>query len=215
MWFLYLDESGDLGFDFVNKKPSKFFTITILAIQGVDKNRQLIKAINETLHRKLNHTNRKKRLVYELKGSSTAFEIKKYFYELVKNLPFAIFSLTLNKKRVFEKLTRDKERVYNYIARLVLDKIKFENAAVQVELIVDKSKGKWEIKEFNDYIINQLKARIDPKVPLNIKHENSIAYKGIQAVDLFSWGIFRCYEKKDNAWFNAFKKKIKFNEQYL
>ncbi len=27
MWNLYLDESGDLGFDFVNKKPSKFFTI--------------------------------------------------------------------------------------------------------------------------------------------------------------------------------------------
>lgn len=25
MWYLYLDESGDLGFDFVNSKPSKFF----------------------------------------------------------------------------------------------------------------------------------------------------------------------------------------------
>ena len=24
MWYLYLDESGDLGFDFVNKKPSRF-----------------------------------------------------------------------------------------------------------------------------------------------------------------------------------------------
>ncbi len=34
MWYLYLDESGDLGFDFVNKKPSKFFTITILVIKG-------------------------------------------------------------------------------------------------------------------------------------------------------------------------------------
>lgn len=30
MWYLYLDESGDLGFDFVNKKPSKFFTVSIL-----------------------------------------------------------------------------------------------------------------------------------------------------------------------------------------
>lgn len=35
MWFLYLDESGDLGFDFVNKKPSKFFTIAILEIKSV------------------------------------------------------------------------------------------------------------------------------------------------------------------------------------
>lgn len=27
--YLYLDESGDLGFDFENKKPSRFFVITI------------------------------------------------------------------------------------------------------------------------------------------------------------------------------------------
>lgn len=32
MWFLYLDESGDLGFDLVNKKSSKFFTVAILAV---------------------------------------------------------------------------------------------------------------------------------------------------------------------------------------
>lgn len=25
MWYLYLDESGDLGFDFVNKKTIKVF----------------------------------------------------------------------------------------------------------------------------------------------------------------------------------------------
>lgn len=29
MWLLYLDESGDLGFDFVNKRPSNHFTITM------------------------------------------------------------------------------------------------------------------------------------------------------------------------------------------
>jgi len=44
MWYLYLDESGDLGFDFINKKPSKFFTVTILAIRG-QNNKQLLKAV--------------------------------------------------------------------------------------------------------------------------------------------------------------------------
>ena len=33
MLFLYLDESGDLGFDFVNKKPSRYFVVTVLAVQ--------------------------------------------------------------------------------------------------------------------------------------------------------------------------------------
>jgi hypothetical protein len=215
MWFLYLDESGDLGFDFVNKRPSKFFTVAIVAIQGVDRNRQLINAVKKTLRRKLNNKRARKRVVSELKGAASTLEIKRYFYEQVKDVPFAVFSLTLNKKRVYEKLTREKERVYNYVARLVLDQIKFENAAVQVELIVDKCKGKWEIKEFNSYIENQLKARLDPKVPLNIRHEDSTVYKGIQAADLFSWGIFRTYERKDSSWFDLFKKKVRFNEQYL
>ncbi|MBU0629927.1 MAG: DUF3800 domain-containing protein [Candidatus Margulisbacteria bacterium] len=211
MWYLYLDESGDLGFDFVNKKPSKYFTIAILAIQGVDNNRQLINAVKKTLDRKLNG----KRVVLELKGSSSVIEIKKYFYKLIENIPFAIFSLSLNKKRVYESLTREKERVYNYVARKVLDQIHFEKAAVQVNLIADKCKGKREIKEFNRYIEAQLRGRLNPKVPLNIRHADSTAYKGIQAADLFSWGIFRSYERKDFSWYDLFKKKVRFNEQYL
>jgi hypothetical protein len=43
-----LDESGDLGFDFVNKKPSKFFTITVLAVRD-DNQRKLAKAVKITL----------------------------------------------------------------------------------------------------------------------------------------------------------------------
>jgi len=35
MWYLYLDESGDLGFDFANKRSSIFFTITILLVKGI------------------------------------------------------------------------------------------------------------------------------------------------------------------------------------
>ena len=35
------------------------------------------------------------------------------------------------------------------------------------------------------------------------------------AVDLFSWGIFRKYEKKDLKWFEIFREKVAFEEQYL
>ncbi|OGC25039.1 hypothetical protein A2310_00010 [candidate division WOR-1 bacterium RIFOXYB2_FULL_37_13] len=215
MWFLYLDESGDLGFDFVNRKPSKFFTITILAIKGIDNNRELINCVKKVLKRKLNNKKNKKRFIQELKGVTTNFGIKKYFYELIKDLPFAIFSLTLNKKRVYSKLIDEKERIYNYIARKVLDEIKFENANNQVDLIVDKSKGTEQIKDFNAYIVGHLQARLNPKVFLNILHVNSWNSKGIQAVDLFSWGIFRSYEKQDFGWLNVFKNKVKFNEQFL
>ncbi|MFH1504089.1 MAG: DUF3800 domain-containing protein [Candidatus Omnitrophota bacterium] len=204
MFYLYLDESGDLGFDFVNKKPSKFFTITILTINGIDKNRALINAVKRTLKRKLKMKKLKRKASPELKGYKTSLEVKKYFYRQISGSNFRLYSLTLNKKRLYEKLTKEKERVYNYLARLVLEKVPFEKATTRVELIVDKSKSRPEIKEFNSYIVGQVQSRLDPKVPLDIYHYLSHENLGLQAVDIFCWGIFRKYENKDFSWFNVF-----------
>ena len=205
-----------MGFDFVNKKPSKFFTVTILALSCRDANRQLIKAAKITLRRKLNKAKHQKRIVYELKGTGTTIEVKKYFFEKVKNIKFGIYSITLNKKRVFERLAKDKSRVYNYISRRVLDKIPFEkNDGDRVELIMDRSMAKPEIAEFNSYIRRQLEGRLSPNTPLDIYHWLSHENFGLQAADLFCWGIFQKYERKNEEWFNVFAKKVLFDEQFL
>ena len=204
MWHLYLDESGDLGFDFVNKKPSKFFTICVLALSSTQRNRQLAKEVRLTLRRKLNPQGKRRRIVNELKGNSTTLEIKQYFYQRVQPIQFGLYSITLNKRRVYERLTHEKERVYNWISRKVLDAIPFEKAGTRVELIVDKSKGKPEIREFNSYIIGQLKARLDPQVPLDIHHRRSHEVPGLGAVDLFCWGIFQKHERGRTDWYDVF-----------
>lgn len=160
MWHLYLDESGDLGFDFANKKPSKFFTITILAISNDKDNRNLINAVKRTIRKKLNPKNKNK--IHELKGNSTTLEIKQYFYKQLKDINCGIYSVTLNKKRLFEHLSKDKDRVYNFITRQVIDRIPFEEFSENaIELMVDKSKSRPEIEEFNLYIKRQLEARIN------------------------------------------------------
>ncbi len=216
MWYLYLDESGDLGFDFINKKPSKFFTISILALSSQLANRQLINAVKKTLRRKLNRKRNKKRIVHELKGSSTTFAVKEYFYSQVKEIKFGIYSITLNKKRVYEQLSKEKDRVYNFIARKVLDQIPFElSGGTRIKLVVDKSKGKLGIREFNKYVEKQLGARIDPKTPLDIYHWDSQNTPGLQAADLFTWGIYQKYEKGKRDWFKLFEEKINFDDLYL
>jgi len=73
MWYLYLDESGDLGFDFANKKSSNFFTITILLVKGIENNRALVNAVKKTIKRKLNPKGNRRRIVEELKGQKTTF----------------------------------------------------------------------------------------------------------------------------------------------
>ena len=215
MWYLYLDESGDLGFDFVNKKPSKFFTITILVIKGNVENRLLFKAVKKTLRRRLNPRGKRKRIVAELKGTKTTLEIKKYFYEQVKSLNFNIYAIALNKRRLYEYLIKNKSRVYNFIARNVLDQISFKEAKIKVELIIDKSKSKPEIVEFNGYIRRQLEAELDPKIPLNIYHFSSIESGGLQAADMFSYGIFEKHERRRMDWLNIFKEKLMYDSVYL
>lgn len=211
MWFLYLDESGDLGFDFFNKKPSRHLTVSILVVDGTENNRALINAVKKTLKRKLCLKNRDG----ELKGAKTRLEIKKYFYKLAQQIPFLIFAVTLNKRRVYDSLSQDKSRVYNFISRLVVDKIPFEKANIRVSLVVDRSKSKSEMEDFNQYILNAVKGRLDPSVPLDIRHESSHHNLGLQPADLFSWGIFRKYESKDSAWFDIFKEKVRFETLYL
>lgn len=215
MWYIYLDESGDLGFDFVNKKPSKFFTITILVIKGNIENRLLFKAVKKTLRRRLNPRGKRKRIVAELKGTKTTLEVKKYFYEQVKSLNFNIYAITLNKRRLYEYLIKNKSRVYNFIARNVLDQISFKEAKIKVELIIDKSKSKPEIVEFNSYIRRQLEAELDPKIPLNIYHFSSIESGGLQAADMFSYGIFEKHERRRMDWLNIFKEKVIYDSVYL
>jgi len=217
MWFLYLDESGDLGFDFVNKHPSKFFTITILAVHGKQNNRQLAKAVRKTLDRKLNPKRKRRRIVDEMKGTKTTLPVKQYFLRKLEenNVPFALFSLTIDKRKVYDRLTREKERVYNYLARKLLDTIRFENANTRVYLYIDKSKSKPEIADFNQYIKRHIQARLDPNVPLNIFHGDSCLHPGLQAVDLFCWGIFRQYERGLTDWYDCYKKRVKLDELFL
>lgn len=214
MWYLYLDESGDLGFDFVNKKPSKFFTVSVLALSSRHANRQLIKQVKTVLKRKLKVSAKKP--IVELKASKTTLDIKRYFYGRVKDIKFGIYSITLNKKKVYERLIQNKPRVYNYIARKVLDEIPFEkNNGARVELILDKCMAKPEIREFNTYIRRELESRLPPTVPLDISHLLSHENYGLQAADLFCYGVFQKYERGKLEWYDVYKSKIQFDEQFL
>ena len=47
-------------------------------------------------------------MVLELKGTKTIFTIKEYFFKQIKDLDFGIYSLVLNKRRVYEYLIKEK-----------------------------------------------------------------------------------------------------------
>ncbi|MEW6619295.1 MAG: DUF3800 domain-containing protein [bacterium] len=214
MLYLYLDESGDLGFDFSKPKTTGYFIITLLVIESGFVIRNIEKAVARTLKSKVNYV-RKKNISLELKGSKTSIGTKRYFYRQIKNDPFSLYVVVFNKKKVPETLRKDKERLYNYLARLIIERCPLKKASSRIIITLDRCKTKEEQRTFDAYLLYQLEGSLSPKVKLNVFHLDSKTSKGLQAVDLFCWGIFRKYENKNLDWYEIFKEKICFEEENL
>lgn len=215
--YIYLDESGDLGFDFSKAKTSRYFVITLLVCHSKQVQDGFKTAVNRTLKNKLNHKKINKREVVELKGSHTTLQIKQYFAKQLPKDGWDIYSVTLNKARTQEHLRTHtgKKRLYNYLARFILEKVTFPSDVPMVSLIVDRCKNKEEIKDFNIYMANHLEALLPLNARLAIDHLSSEENTGLQAVDLFCWGIARKDDVNETEWFDCYRDKVRFDKIYL
>ncbi|MBM4055750.1 MAG: DUF3800 domain-containing protein [Planctomycetes bacterium] len=74
---IFLDESGDLGFDFRKRKTTKKFVITLLVCNSDAARKEFTKAVMRTLKNKLNQKKKNSRQITELKGINTTLEIKR------------------------------------------------------------------------------------------------------------------------------------------
>jgi hypothetical protein len=203
---IYLDESGDLGCDFENKSPSNYFVISALVCKDAVMDKQLQKAISRTIKNKLGVK------ANELKGTKTELKIKTYFLVQLQKLAvrdFEIYAVIVDKRKLPKTDTKNKSYLYNQITSMLLQQITTQDVSA-VTLIVDKSKNKYGMKIFDDYIKRQLNVEI----PFFIHHYSSSASRGLQAVDLFCWGIYRKYEHQDAEWYQAYKSMIICEKEY-
>lgn len=214
---IFLDESGDLGFDWNKNKTSHQFIIILLICDNKSTLKGFRLAIKRTLKNKLNHRKRNKRVINELKGQKTSLSIKQYFYKHAPKTGWSLYSVTLNKQRVDKKLQSrtGKKKLYNFLARFLLEQVVFPQDVTAVTLVVDRCKNTDEIKDFNQYVENQLQALLPLNTHLHISHEASHENPGLQAVDMFCWGIARKDSRNDRGWYEHFRDKIHFETIYL
>ncbi len=102
MW-IFLDESGDLGFDLCKKGISPYFAITILVCDHKQAYDKIKTAVRRTLKNKLNNRKNNKRVIQNLKGEATATGIKKYFLSNFPEDGWRLNAVKIQKK--FEILT--------------------------------------------------------------------------------------------------------------
>jgi hypothetical protein len=206
---IFLDESGDLGFEFSKQGTSQHFVVTLLLTGTEEARKALEKAVERTIRNKVRRRKKRKIPTLELKGTNTSLEVKQYFYRQVSDVDFALYAIILNKRRVYAYLAKEKERLYNYVARRIIEKIPLHTANDQVILTLDKRKNQNDQQELNRYLSFQLQGLLPLHVPLEIFPIGSHESKGIQAVDLLCWGIFRKYEAGDLTWYQSFREKIR------
>ncbi len=216
--FLYLDESGDLGFNFCNRKTSRYLVIGLLVfpdgIAGVAAHTAMLKAVKRTLKNKL------PKYTAELKGNKLSLAIKKYFLKGVKEQEnWRLYMAIADKKAWLSYHSNQDNKVkkkilYDEIAKRLFFHVDNLETASNIDLIIDCSKNKNEILAFDDAINAALAKRLSKNSRLSIRHRSSQEEAGLQAIDLFCSGVSKKYEQGDIAWYKEFSTKIAVEIEY-
>ncbi len=198
--YIYLDESGDLGFD---KKSSNHIVIALLITKNPFKVERCIKKIRQ---RKLK---KKLKELPEIKFNKSNDIIRKKTLSCITKEPIELAYIVLDKNRVSPSRQNPKQKIYNFITGYLMRNLPYENTT-KLELIVDKRISNKVVRtDFDRYVREKTGFKVD------ISHENSEYNKCLQATDFIAGAIFRKYESNDSRFYNLIKDRIKISEHLL
>lgn len=192
MKYIYIDESGDLG---SKKSSSEYF---VLAGIMVSKPKKLDNLIKNTYRKHKNV-----RDMNEIKGTTTPKNVKKDILTRLNNIDYQAFIIVFDKQNMYKiNYDQDVNLLYDILASQLAKTIPINEKTI---IILDKTKNKNQIDDFNRLFNDKL---INPKkYPVEIKHVNSVNYKGLQVADLISWSTFQSVERKNNEFIKIVENK--------
>lgn len=202
MPIIFLDESGDMGFDFTKPKTSKYFVVTCLI---VDKKRPIEK-IPRKIMRDFTPSERKRHGGCLHAYKETDRTRMKLLNELATK-EVSIVSIYLNKQKVYTQLQDEKHLLYNFVTNILLDRLsrsaQFKNRE-SVELIASKRETNKLLNDnFSSYIENKL--RDNHRVAIEVTIRTPQQEKGLQVADFACWAIYRNREHGDDTYYNVIK----------
>lgn len=115
--YIFLDESGDLGFN-PKKKNSKYFIVTILSIQNKNPIEKIVKNVHAGLRKKVKRLSGGILHAYKEKPVTRNRLLKK-----LAEKQCTIMTIYLNKSKVYTHLQEEKQLLYNYVTNILLDRI--------------------------------------------------------------------------------------------
>lgn len=205
MWYLYLDESGDLGFDFSKHGTSKYFVIGIIAIYNKRHGEKIIKKIFTGFTK-----TEIKRHAGMLHCYKETPQTRIKLFNKLKENKIPVLVIYLKKSKVYTKLQDEKQVLYNYVTNIILDRI-FTKRLVpsfqDVCLIASRREtNKFLNLNFKDYLSRQVKNNHGIHISIEIKPPQE--EKNLQIADFVSWAVFRKYEFEDDFYYNIIRDSI-------
>lgn len=205
MAYIFLDESGDLGFDFRKSKTSKYFVISFLFTKDKNRLERVVKKVYKSFTRKefKHHSG-----VLHAYKETRKTRIKTL--QLLIKEDIAILVIYLNKRKVYTRLQEEKHVLYNYVANILLDRIytkKLLPLSLPIYLIASRREtNKFLNDNFKNYLENQVHHTHKIKITIEIKSPSQ--EKALQIVDMVSWAMFRKIEHQDESYTLLLKSKI-------
>ena len=202
--YVYLDESGDLGF---GQGGSRYFTIAFVVMEAPIPFRRCVKEVKIK-----NHIPRD----VELKGNTTRALIKKDLLGRFAKLDIEVHAITVKKANVELKLRKDTNILYNYMVGLSLvERILEEPEDAKVVINVDRRiiaiTSGFKFNEYLRYKIWYEKERRD--INLEIQHLDSHEAYAIQGIDVICNSIFKKYNSNNYKLFNIIRDKVKSDKR--
>ncbi|MEA3307428.1 MAG: DUF3800 domain-containing protein [Elusimicrobiota bacterium] len=204
MSYIFLDESGDLGFDFSKKRTSKYFLLTFLFCENKRPLEKCVRMVHSILRQKY------KKVDSTLHASGEEPSTRIRLLTKLAEKDCSIMVIYLNKKRVYTKIEDEKHVLYNYVTNVLLDRIfskKLISKGPNICLVASrKETNKFLNQNFKDYLQQQSSSNHGVMLKVEIKSPDE--EKTLQATDFVGWAIFRKYEYGDDSYSNKIKNKI-------
>jgi hypothetical protein len=189
--YIFLDESGDLGF---KPKSSKYFVVAALCTETEKTTTRCIKNVRTGLSKKYTRA--------ELKFTESSDVTRRRVLECISKREVSVSYITLNKEWVKPKSRGNLPLIEKrMIARLLSEILTPSHSPVTIT--IDKYLPYKDIESFNSYL--------DLKMPCKVKkitHESSRENNGIQSVDFVAGAIHRKYREKDETFYDIISDKI-------
>jgi hypothetical protein len=171
---------------------SKYLVLSALIIEDYSSLDRMIKNMRRHKFRKELHK------ASEIKANRSSDELRRYMLKkLNKAKNVRVLYIVLEKKKLYsEFLKNNKHKLYNYVAGKLARQIILDN--VNVEIIIDKSKGKQILREdFNNYFLRSLNERSTIN-KATVHHSYSHSWAGLQFTDMLAWACFQKFEHNNS-----------------